>query len=114
MTRFHDSSSEGGNRGAIRTLGMHKGFIRGGGGGKVSTKWSKYMETCMFECFHVTFGVQITIKHLVEYLLHLMLTLPVPHATSGWFMNDHKSVSSGLHEPPLVVHLLQRLMCFWS
>ena len=31
-------------------------------GGKVSTKWSRYMETCMFVCFHVTFGVQITIK----------------------------------------------------
>ena len=35
------------------------------------------METCMFVCFHVTFGVQITIKHHVSMcLLHVMLTFP--------------------------------------
>ena len=28
-------------------------------GGKVGTKWSKHMETCMFVCFDVTFGVKI-------------------------------------------------------
>ena len=37
------------------------------------------METCMFVCFHVTLGVQITIKrHVSMYSLHLMLTLPPP------------------------------------
>ena len=44
-------------------------------GGQVSTKWSKYMETGMFVCFHVTL-VYITTKPCFPmYLLHLVLIL---------------------------------------
>ena len=36
----------------------------GGGGIKASTKWRKYMETCMFLCLHVTNQHENTKTHM--------------------------------------------------
>ena len=54
----------------------------GGGGVKVSTKWRKYMKTCVNKNVLMFSYKKTTSKHVLVYFLQLVLTLippPPPH-----------------------------------